>query len=186
MSNNTVTTSNKNSFAAFISWLWSCITYWSVRRDGKYPHSVETWEFNRWMHLNLTKLLYGILTVSVILQFFSFTEIFAFPFFWVTIITLIAGMITGPYSVHDERSFWYGALWAFIGVAFQVIMMKFNLANMMWIDESAHWARQTLVGGRDHRLIGWCVWGFFTSIVCFNWYRNGYFFDEVYYRKNAS
>ncbi len=130
------------------------------------PYSRQVWRINWFIEMNLGWAFWGILTLAVGLQQFEATEPATLGAFWINLIALILAIscASGAHN-SDPRHLAYAVLIQIGALLLQVYLIIFHWSDLCRIDAVLRHIRSLIVGGHDHRIIGWCVWSLCTFIM---------------------
>lgn len=125
--------------------------------------SVQAWRFNTWVSLNVSWILYGILSVAILLQQFPETEPLVLGFWWINIITFFAGgMVAQASGISNVRSVYAQIAINLFGIAVQVFLITCHWETLVAIDDALRIFRGNLATNvlhfGDHLIFGRVVW----------------------------
>ncbi len=149
-------------------------------------NSRQAWKFNMWVSLNFGWILWGILTVSTLLQQFPHTEPLVLGFWWITIVCFVGGPIAGQMfggRVHNPMNVYVNIGVQVLGVLLQMYLVVCHWQTLCQVDDALRIFRSNLMRpiGADHLLPLRLVWIGFTIDFWAKRLRRGFLFCPVAY-----
>lgn len=146
-------------------------------------NSRQAWMFNMWVSVNGGWILWGILTVAMLLQQFPQTEPLVVGFWWISIVFFFGGAVVGTMfgRVHNPVNAYVNIGVQVLGVVLQVYLVVCHWQTLCVIDDGLRMFRGNLMKpiGADHLLPLRLVWLGFTIDFWVRRLRRGFLFYHI-------